>query len=155
MYIALLRCKAEKWYRTFVRGTVRTENEIVSVCDSVFPQFVFPELQKWFKPFVRGTFETETSLLTFELIRSTIWKKVDRNCSTVELLHFSNVSIVRPLRVQGAAPSSAGGGPQPFYAFKCCLSQMYGNQMAATNLQFVCPPPAAQPQAHNLILIPV
>ena len=25
-------CKGEKWFRTFVRGTVRTENEIVSVC---------------------------------------------------------------------------------------------------------------------------
>jgi hypothetical protein len=58
------------------------------------------------------------------------------------------LALLGPL---GAAPSSAGGGPQPFYAFKCCLSQMYGNQMPATNLQFVCPPPAAQPQAHNSV----
>ena len=30
-------CTGEKLFRTFVRGTVRTENEIVSVCDSVCP----------------------------------------------------------------------------------------------------------------------
>ena len=59
-------CTGEKWFRTFVRGTVRTENEIVSVCVHCPVSSTIcvnrTETAKWFKPFVRGTFETETSL---------------------------------------------------------------------------------------------
>ena len=53
-------CTGEKWFRTFVRGTVRTENEIVSVCVSLSSTICVYRTAKWFNPFVRGTFETDS-----------------------------------------------------------------------------------------------
>jgi hypothetical protein len=76
-------------------------------------------------------------------------------------LYFDAFKCPQPelgaLGPKGAAPSSAGGGPQPFYALKCCFSLICRismdlrqsicrhNQLAALSV----PQPAAQPQAPN------
>ncbi len=96
---------------------------------------------KWFNPFVRGTFGTETSLLTFELIRSTIWKKW-----TATVLHFSNV---RPL-IRGR-PQLVWGWTATVLRFQMLLvpdvrQSNARNQFAVLSV----PHPAAQPQALNL-----
>jgi hypothetical protein len=42
-------CTGEKWFRTFVRGSVRTENEIVSVCVSTVQyNLCLQNCKKWF-----------------------------------------------------------------------------------------------------------
>ena len=110
---------------------------------------------KWFNSFVRGTFETE-KLRKLRGVRafSTTTKTVIKIMLILTphagfVLTLSNVGL-GPL---GAAPSSAGGGPQPFYAFKCCFSlicRICGNHLPTQPIcSFVCPPPAAQPQALN------
>jgi hypothetical protein len=69
-----------------------------------------------------------------------------------------HISCGGPLEVRqpelgplGAAHSSAGGGPQPFYAFKCCKCGKFcrHNQFADLSV----PQPAAQPQAPNIFCV--
>ena len=93
-------CTGEKWFRTFVRGTVRTENEIVSVCVSLSSTICVYRTAKWFNPFVRGTFETDSQY------------NLEKRTATVLrfYLHFSNV---RPRN----RSTRSNVRPQPFYTF--------------------------------------
>ena len=140
-------CTGEKWFRTFVRGTVRTENEIViivSVCVSLSSTICVYRTAKWFNPFVRGTFErieTETSLLTFELNRSTILKKVWTQ-------PFYTFPILGPL---GDRPSSLGvdrnRSTLSNVASPRCTAIKCRNQFSVLSV----PHHAAQPQALNSV----
>ena len=148
--------RSRKWFKPFVRGTVRTEKQspaLFTARNGVMARLYSRKVAQNF------CFETETSLntrisrlcseslaktqhvcstsnftyllllLTFELIRSTIWK--------------NNRSALCNCKCEGPTLSSAGGGLQPFYAFKCCLSLIHAinAQCPQPICSFVCPPP--------------
>ena len=138
-------CTGEKWFRTFVRGTVRTENEIVSVCVSLSSTICVYRTAKWFNPFVRGTFETDSQY------------NLEKRTATVLrfYLHFSNVRpqpfytfpMLGPL---GAAPARLGW-TATVLRFQMLLVPDVRQSNAATNFQFCLSPTMRLSRRHSIL----
>ena len=159
--------RSRKWFKPFVRGTVRTEKQspaLFTARNGVMARLYSRKVAQNF------CFETETSLntrisrlcseslaktqhvcstsnftyllllLTFELIRSTIWK--------------NNRSALCNCKCEGPTLSSAGGGLQPFYAFKLKNACPRCTQsMPTTNLQFCLSPTLRPNRRHSIYTV--
>jgi hypothetical protein len=140
--------------------------EILSVRVSVCPvQFVFTELQSGSNLLLGVHSKPKSCDSTCAKLRgvkafSTTTKTVIKIMLILTphagfILTLSKDPVSRELGPLGAAPSSAGGGPQPFYALKCCLSMicriLRQSFADTTNLQF-CLSPNLRPNRRHSIL---
>ena len=147
-------CTGEKWFRTFVRGTVRTENEIVSVCVSLSSTICVYRTAKWFNPFVRGTFETD-SQYNLEKRTATVLPYTFPMLGPATVLHFSNVRpqpfytfpMLGPL---GAAPARLGW-TATVLRFQMLLVPDVRQSNAATNFQFCLSPTMRLSRRHSIL----